>query len=212
MHISQNCCNFALDFIDIVCSGRKTGDTTYYFKDKSPNFKQYEVYVPFVHVHGWEGQYCGFGDFVFCPSHSMLFKLKIMSTIYNFGGTVNYNDNSKNYHIDANNRDLSSIIKEFDTKEETLSVSSEYDSDTSLFCRITKAAYDKGVAQQVEEKLCSACVSAPKLVKALNTNDALGYTDTQNLYSTDLYDMLNDHYGLPFKKHQFTVCRSKNSH
>lgn len=61
-----------------------------------------------------------------------------MSTIYNFGGIVNYNDNSKNYHIDANNRDLSSIIKEFDTKEETLSVSSEYDLDTSLFCRITK--------------------------------------------------------------------------
>lgn len=78
-----------------------------------------------------------------------------------------------------------------------------------LFCRITKAAYDKGVAQQVDDDIRSACVSAPKLVKALKTNDALGYTDTNNLNSSDLYDMLNEHYGLPFKKHQFTVCRSK---
>ena len=78
-----------------------------------------------------------------------------------------------------------------------------------LFCRITKAAYDKGVAQRVDDELRSSCVSAPKLVKALKTNDALGYTDTNNLNSSDLYDMLNEHYGLPFKKHQFTVCRSK---
>ena len=79
----------------------------------------------------------------------------------------------------------------------------------SLFCRITKAAYEKGVAQKVDDDLRSACITAPKLVKALKTNDALGYTDTSNLNSSDLYDMLNEHYGLSFKKHHFTVCRSK---
>ena len=78
-----------------------------------------------------------------------------------------------------------------------------------LFCRITQAAYEKGVAQKVDDDLRSACVTAPKLVKALRTNDALGYTDTNNLNSSDLYDMLNEHYGLSFKKHHFTVCRSK---
>ena len=78
-----------------------------------------------------------------------------------------------------------------------------------LFCRITKAAYEKGVARKVDEDLRSACITAPKLVKALKTNDALGYTDTNNLNSSDLYDMLNEHYGLSFKKHHFTVCRSK---
>jgi len=137
-----------------------------------------------------------------------------MSTIYNFGGTVNYYDNSKNYHVDANGHDLASIIKECEAADlsdanETLSITSKYNLDTSLFCRITKAAYDKGVAQQVEDDLRSASVSAPKLVKALNTNDALGYTDTKNLPSTELFGLLNEHYHLPFKSHAFSVARSK---
>ena len=77
-----------------------------------------------------------------------------------------------------------------------------------LFCRITKAAYDKGVAQQVEDDLRSASVSAPKLVKALNVNDALGYTDTKNLSSTELYNLLDEHYGLSFKPRNFAKYRS----
>jgi hypothetical protein len=81
--------------------------------------------------------------------------------------------------------------------------------EQGLFCRITQAAYDKGVAQQVDDELRSASVSAPKLVKALNTNDALGYTDTKNLSSTDLYNLLNEHYHLPFKVRTFQDCRSK---
>ena len=94
-------------------------------------------------------------------------------------------------------------------QEPSSSVASECHSDNALFCRITKTAFEKGVAQQVEDKLKSACVSAPKLVKELNLNDALGYTDTKDLYSSDLFDMLDEHYGLPFKKHAFTVARSK---
>ncbi len=133
-----------------------------------------------------------------------------MSIIYNFGGTVNYHDNSKNYHIDANNKDLASVIRALDAEDVT--PVQEEKPAKGLFCRITQAAYDKGVAQKVDDDLRSASVSAPKLVKALNLNDALGYTDTLNLPSTDLYDMLNEHYGLPFKKHQFSVCRSKNTH
>ena len=136
-----------------------------------------------------------------------------MSTINNFGGTVNYNDNSREYHIDARGKDLASIMRAInaeDVPEETLSVPSEYHSDTpTLFCRITQAAYDKGVARQVDNELRSASVSAPKLVKALRTNDALGYTDTKNLQSTDLYNLLNEHYHLPFKSHAFSVARSK---
>lgn len=74
---------------------------------------------------------------------------------------------------------------------------------SDLFCRITKAAYDKGVAQEVEDELRSACVSAPKLVKAIRTNEALGYLDTKNLTSKELYDMLNEHFRLPFKVRTF---------
>ena len=79
----------------------------------------------------------------------------------------------------------------------------------TLFCRITQAAYDKGKAQQVEDELQSACVSAPKLVKAIRTNEALGYLDTQNLSSVELYNLLNEHFGLTFKQRNFDTYRSK---
>ena len=78
-----------------------------------------------------------------------------------------------------------------------------------FFCRITKHAIDSGHAQEVEDALRSAAVSAPKLVKAIKTNEALGYLDTQNLSSTELYDLLNEHYHLPFKVRVFQNYRSK---
>ena len=133
---------------------------------------------------------------------------------YNYAPGAIHIDHHKDLNIDVKSvDDAVRLMSAFmSVRAEDVTPAEEQKTEKGLFCRITKTAYDKGVAQQVEEELCSACVSAPKLVKALNTNDALGYTDTQNLYSTDLYDMLNDHYGLPFKKHQFTVCRSKNSH
>ena len=81
--------------------------------------------------------------------------------------------------------------------------------DANVFCRITKEARDSGKAKQVEEELRRACVSAPKLIKAIRTNEALGYLDTQNLTSKDLYDLLNEHFALPFTCHNFTVYRSK---
>ena len=79
----------------------------------------------------------------------------------------------------------------------------------NLFCRITDLAHQEGKALIVENELRSACVSAPKLVRALRTNEALGYLDTQNLSSRDLYDLLNEHFSLPFGVHTFTVYRSK---
>ena len=81
--------------------------------------------------------------------------------------------------------------------------------DANVFCRITKEARENGKAKQVEEELRRACVSAPKLIKAIRTNEALGYLDTQNLSSKELYDLLNEHFNLPFTCHNFTVYRSK---
>ena len=79
----------------------------------------------------------------------------------------------------------------------------------NVFCRITDLAHQEGKALIVENELRSACVSAPKLVRALRTNEALGYLDTQNLSSRDLYDLLNEHYGLAFKQRNFDHYRSK---
>ena len=78
-----------------------------------------------------------------------------------------------------------------------------------LFCRITQHAINTGHAQDVEDELRSACVSAPKLVKAIRRNEALGYLDTQNLSSTELYNLLNEHFGLSFGIRNFNNYRSK---
>lgn len=79
----------------------------------------------------------------------------------------------------------------------------------SLFCRITEEAYEKGHAKAVEEELHRACISAPKLIAVIRTNEALGYLNTQNLSSAELHKLLDEHFHLPFQKHNFTKYRSK---
>ena len=77
-----------------------------------------------------------------------------------------------------------------------------------VFCRITSEAHTTGKAQAVEDELRSACVQAPKLVKAIRTNEALGYLDTHNLASVELYELLDEHFGLSFKPRNFSKYRS----
>lgn len=94
-------------------------------------------------------------------------------------------------------------------KKEQAANETEVVNETDIFCHITQHAIETGHAQEVEDALRSAAVSAPKLVKAIKTNEALGYLDTQNLTSQALYDMLNEHFGLAFKYRQFVAERSK---
>ena len=82
-------------------------------------------------------------------------------------------------------------------------------SHSSLFCRITQRAYENGIAQTVEDELRHACVNAPTLVKTIRTNEALGYLDTQNLSSSNLHKLLNEHFGLTFQPRCFRYYRSK---
>ena len=136
---------------------------------------------------------------------------------YNYAQGAIHIDHHKDLNIDVKNVDdairlMSAFMSdraEDITPDSSSSVSPESNSGNSLFCRITKEAYDKSKAQQVEAELRSACVSAPKLVKTIRTNEALGYLDTQNLSSVELYELLNEHYHLPFKPHAFSVARSK---
>ena len=78
-----------------------------------------------------------------------------------------------------------------------------------LFSRITPSAHAAGAAPSLEAELRSASVSAPKLVKVIRTNERLGYLDTLNLSSTTLYELLNEHFNLPFKVRAFQNARSK---
>ena len=118
----------------------------------------------------------------------------MVNNINNFG-VINFYENTQ--HQKENAKQVEDI-----TPVET-------PSSAKLFCRITQHAIETGHAQEVEDALRSASVSAPKLVKAIKTNEALGYLDTQNLTSQALYDMLNEHFGLAFKYRQFVAERSK---
>ena len=77
----------------------------------------------------------------------------------------------------------------------------------ALFCRITPQAYSEGRAQFVEDELRLASIHAPSLIKAIRTNEALGYLDTQNLQTTALFDLLNAHFHLPYKYSNFAKYR-----
>ncbi len=80
-----------------------------------------------------------------------------------------------------------------------------------LFSRITPQAYAEGRAQSVENELRLASIHAPSLIKAIRTNEALGYLDTAHLSSSVLFHLLNEHYHLPFKQRNFTKYRNKCS-
>lgn len=79
----------------------------------------------------------------------------------------------------------------------------------AFFCRITDEARRNDKAKAVEEELRCACISAPKLIKAIRTNEALGYLSTNHLSSIELYNLLHEHFNLPFKSHNFAKYRSK---
>ena len=123
------------------------------------------------------------------------------------GSNVEYHDHSREYNIDARGKDLAEVLRACEAED--ITPVQEEKPAKGLFCRITQAAYNKGVAQQVDDELRSASVSAPKLVKALNTNEVLGYTDTKNLPSTELYRLLDEHYDLAFDVRAFQIARSK---
>ena len=77
----------------------------------------------------------------------------------------------------------------------------------SLFSRITPQAYAEGRAQSVEDELRLASIHAPSLIKAIRTNEALGYLDSKNLQTTILFDLLNAHFYLPYKYGNFAKYR-----
>lgn len=125
--------------------------------------------------------------------------------------SVVYHDYSTEYHIDARGNDLASVLRACDANEvEDIQPIQEEKSKPKGICPcITKAAHDAGKAQDVDSELRSASTSAPKLVKAITTNEALGYVDTKNMTSEDLYNLLNEYYNLPFKARCFRYYRSK---
>jgi len=113
-------------------------------------------------------------------------------------------------HIDIHDNPYATIYATAQEAKEPVpqAVPREKEAD-GLFRCITDEAYQNGKAQAVEAELRSASVSAPKLIAAIRTNEALGYLDTKNLSSQALYDALNEHFGLPFKYRQFVAARNK---
>ena len=117
-------------------------------------------------------------------------------------------------HIDIHDNPHATIYATAPQEASSTSTASEQQEaepapKAEYFCRITEAAISAGKALQIDDELRSAAVSAPKLIKAIRTNEALGYLDTKNLSSTELYNLLNEHYELTFKYRQFAQERNR---
>lgn len=96
------------------------------------------------------------------------------------------------------------------TQEKPSEVSSQTSvgASDSVFCLLTDQCRKEGKAQEVENELRSAAKgSASKLIATININEALGYLDTKNLSSIELYNRLNEHFGLKFKYQNFVKYR-----
>ncbi len=87
---------------------------------------------------------------------------------------------------------------------------SEKEQAQARFALLTAQCIQEGKAEAVEAELRSAANgSAAKLVAAIRTNEALGYLDTKNMSSTELYNVLNRHFGLRYKLRNFTRYREQ---
>lgn len=66
-------------------------------------------------MHGKVGHYHEFADFVYCPTNLCFFNQMHMS-LKNQGGIINigtYNDNSREYNIDARGTNVSDLVRTF---------------------------------------------------------------------------------------------------
>lgn len=102
----------------------------------------------------------------------------------------------------GNEQDIETVLQEVTEQQELKPTDNPY------FCCITESTRAKGFAQQVENELRSACISAPKLIKCINNLETQGHLDTKNLGNTSLYNKLNEHFHLKYGLRNFSKYRS----
>ena len=120
-----------------------------------------------------------FADFAVYSSRLCFFitTKSMVNNINNFG-VINFYENKPSKQEPS--RKAEPVCEDVTPVSPSVSPES-HSGSTKLFPRITKAAYDAGKAESVDDELRSASVSAPKLVKTIRTNEALGYLDTKNM-------------------------------
>lgn len=79
-----------------------------------------------------------------------------------------------------------------------------------LFSSITAEAYQAHRAEAVEKELREACLgSAGKTIEVIRHNENMGYLSTRDLSSQELYNRLNNHFGVKYGPRNFSKYRSK---
>lgn len=132
-------------------------------------------------------------------------------TVNNFNIAGNYiaeqnidihdNTNCTIYATEAPNKE---DVPQLDKEKETNGTAAHH------FALLTAQCVKEGKAEIVEAELRSAAKgSAHKLVQCIRTNEALGYLDTKNMSSTELFNELNRFFGLGYKLRNFTRYREQ---
>lgn len=138
-------------------------------------------------------------------------------SLKNQGGIINigtYNDNSREYNIDAHGRDLASVIRAIDAEDitPTEDLSSNSGSvSVSSFPFLTPKCIKEKRTEAVEAEIRAACKgTAEALWRTLWNNENLGYIEVEYKDATTIYRAIEKWYGkLPYKERNFRDARNK---
>jgi len=139
--------------------------------------------------------------------------LKIQGGLVNIG---TYNDNSKEYNIDARGKDIASILHALDAEDITpsddlSSNSPEFDSGSrSFFPYLTQKCFDEKRVNTVEAEIQAARKgTAESLWRTLWNNENLGYLEVEPIDASTLYRAIEKWYGkLPYTERNFRKARN----
>lgn len=133
-------------------------------------------------------------------------------SLKNQGGIINigtYNDNSKEFNIDARGANVSDIVRKFMTDD--VEPIQEVKPDTDFFPYLTRKCFDEKRVATVEAEIQAARKgTAEALWRTLWNNENLGYIEVEHVDATTLYREIEKHYGkLPYKERNFRDARNK---
>ncbi len=134
--------------------------------------------------------------------------LKIQGGIVSIG---TYNDNSREYNIDARGRDLSEVIRTIDTQDVVPVQEKKPESKSEHFPYLTQKCFDEKKVSTIEAEIQAARKgTAEDMWRTLWNNENLGYVEVQYIDATTLYREIEKWYGeLPYKERNFREARNK---
>lgn len=134
--------------------------------------------------------------------------LKIPGGIVSIG---TYNDNSREYNIDARGKDLAEVLRACEAEDITPVQEEKPDNGNDHFPYLTKKFFEQKQVDAVEAEIQAAKTgTAEDMWRTLWDNENMGYLNVKHINATSLYHDIEKWYGkLPYKERNFRDARNK---